>query len=310
MKRSLHSALPSLDALIVFEQAAVDLSFTKAGAHLGLTQSAVSRQVIDLEALLEVELFSRERRTLTLTPAGAEFRELIRPAVQGLQDAVLAMRMRTVRSNVVNLSVAASFCNLWFIPNLPRYYDEVPGARVNIVPHVGSVSFKTSGSDAAIVNADGPPPNCCSMKLIDVAVVPYAAATLANQLGVKRLEDFDTIPALQLRERSGVWPQYLAHVGLPQLGLDYLGSNGLLLLNYEAAIAGLGVALLPPEFVMPGEQYSGLIPLHDALLTTSRSYYYCWPEGCENKDSIEKLGQWLKAEINLARGRRSRLPSQ
>mgnify|MGYP003585604270 CR=1 FL=1 len=108
MKRSLHAALPSLDTLIVFEHAAAELSFTKAGKHLGLTQSAVSRQILDLEALLGVELFSRQKRAVSLTPAGTEFRELVRPSMQGLQEAVLPMRMRMSPSNVVNISVAAS----------------------------------------------------------------------------------------------------------------------------------------------------------------------------------------------------------
>lgn len=308
MKRSLHAALPSLDTLIVFEHAAAELSFTKAGAHLGLTQSAVSRQILDLEALLGVELFSRQKRAVSLTPAGTEFRELVRPSVQGLQEAVLAMRMRMTPSNVVNISVAASFCNLWFIPNLPRYYQEAVGAQINVVPHVGQVSFKNRGSDAAVVSSIGPPPNCCSMKLIDLALIPYASAALMKKLGVQRFEDFDTIPALQLIESSGLWSQYFAHVGWPQSRVNYPGTNGLHLLNYEAAVAGLGVALLPPEFVMPGEQHSGLLPLHDALLAITRSYYYCWPEGSEKKDAVASLGIWLRREIHLARERRSRLP--
>lgn len=307
MKRSLHAALPSLDALIVFEQAAACLSFTRAGDNLGLTQSAVSRQIIDLEALLQVELFSRDKRRLELTPAGAEFRELIRPSIQGLQDAVLAMRMRSARSNVVNVSVAASFCNLWFIPNLPGFYAEAPGVRVNIVPHIGAVTFRANGNDAAVVNADAPPPFCNSFKLLDIGVMPYASHALLKKLGVKTLADFDTIPALQLRERGGIWPQYLAHVGVTK-PLDYLGSNQLLLLNYEAAVAGLGAVLLPPEFLVPGEAQSGLVPLHETLMVTSRSYYFCWPENGAKRDAVQALGAWLQREILLSRERRSRLP--
>jgi DNA-binding transcriptional LysR family regulator len=114
MKRSIHAALPSVDSLIVFEQAATTLSFTKAGLHLGLTQSAVSRQVIDLEGLLQVKLFAREKQRLRLTNQGAEFRELVRPIIQDLRAATLRMQMGSVQRNVLNISVAASFCNLWF----------------------------------------------------------------------------------------------------------------------------------------------------------------------------------------------------
>ncbi|HWM42743.1 MAG TPA: LysR family transcriptional regulator, partial [Burkholderiales bacterium] len=53
----MRNALPSLDLLVGFESAARHLSFTKAGEELFLTQSAVSRQIKELEDQLGVELF-------------------------------------------------------------------------------------------------------------------------------------------------------------------------------------------------------------------------------------------------------------
>src|SRR5829696_2814428 len=62
--------LPSLDLLQGFEAAARLLSFTKAGEELFLTQSAVSRQIKELEDQLGVALFQRRHRALVLTDAG------------------------------------------------------------------------------------------------------------------------------------------------------------------------------------------------------------------------------------------------
>ena len=62
--------LPSLDLLKGFEAAARLLSFTQAGEELHLTQSAVSRQIKELEAQLGVALFERRHRALALTEAG------------------------------------------------------------------------------------------------------------------------------------------------------------------------------------------------------------------------------------------------
>ena len=62
--------LPSLDLLRGFEAAARLLSFTKAGEELFLSQSAVSRQIQDLETQLGVRLFERRHRALVLTEAG------------------------------------------------------------------------------------------------------------------------------------------------------------------------------------------------------------------------------------------------
>src|SRR5258706_7556453 len=69
-----HSArLRALDLLVGFESAARHLSFTKAGEELFLTQSAVSRQIKELEDQLGVPLFERRHRALSLTEAGQQF---------------------------------------------------------------------------------------------------------------------------------------------------------------------------------------------------------------------------------------------
>src|SRR5271156_6916026 len=62
--------LPSLDLLNGFEAAARLLSFTKAGEELYLSQSAVSRQIQELEDQLGLSLFERRHRALALTEAG------------------------------------------------------------------------------------------------------------------------------------------------------------------------------------------------------------------------------------------------
>src|SRR3979411_1642982 len=67
---SKSNALPGLDLLVGFEAAARHLSFTKAGAELYLTQSAVSRQIKELEDQLGVALFQRRHRALSLTEPG------------------------------------------------------------------------------------------------------------------------------------------------------------------------------------------------------------------------------------------------
>ena len=68
-----RNALPPLDLLVGFESAARHLSFTKAGEELYLTQSAVSRQIKELEDQLGVALFQRRHRALALTEAGKDF---------------------------------------------------------------------------------------------------------------------------------------------------------------------------------------------------------------------------------------------
>ena len=77
--------LPALDLLKAFEAAARHLSFTKAGAELFLSQSAVSRQIQALEEQLGTPLFERRVRSLLLTEAGQIYYREIDPILQKLR---------------------------------------------------------------------------------------------------------------------------------------------------------------------------------------------------------------------------------
>ena len=79
--------LPALDLLTAFEAAARHLSFTKAGAELFLSQSAVSRQIQQLEAQLGVPLFLRRTRALLLTDAGQHYFRAVTEALNALREA-------------------------------------------------------------------------------------------------------------------------------------------------------------------------------------------------------------------------------
>ncbi|MEU8827523.1 LysR family transcriptional regulator [Streptomyces sp. NPDC048636] len=75
-----------------FLTVAQEMSFTRAGARLYLTQQAVSSQVRALEHALGTELFRRTTRNVQLTAAGRELQDRVRPALQALDDAISAAR--------------------------------------------------------------------------------------------------------------------------------------------------------------------------------------------------------------------------
>ena len=84
--------LPPLDLLRSFEAAARTLSFTQAAAELFLTQSAVSRQIQQLEASLGVLLFERRHRALALTEAGGVMQRAVVDSLERLRDATARVR--------------------------------------------------------------------------------------------------------------------------------------------------------------------------------------------------------------------------
>src|SRR5438045_8904968 len=92
-----RNVIPSLDLLAGFEAAARHLSFTKAGAELFLTQSAVSRQIKDLEDQVGVPLFERRHRALVLTEAGQQFYASASQAIATMRSATGRLRAQSGR---------------------------------------------------------------------------------------------------------------------------------------------------------------------------------------------------------------------
>src|SRR5262245_32861790 len=129
--------VPPLDPLLAFEAAARNLSFTKAASELFLTQSAVSRQIQQLEEHLGIKLFERRARTLLLTENGQLFYRATQDALQKLHDS--ARRLRgTTATNTVVVSTTPGFASLWLIPHLAGF------TRAH--PHVG---VRIAGADGA-----------------------------------------------------------------------------------------------------------------------------------------------------------------
>src|SRR6187549_1194022 len=89
-----HAPLPSLHALHVFEVAARLGSFTRAGAELNVTQTAVSHQIKQLEGELDALLFRRTGRGLQLTSAGHAWFTELSVIFSRLRDANQKLRQR------------------------------------------------------------------------------------------------------------------------------------------------------------------------------------------------------------------------
>src|SRR5438094_9666650 len=112
-----RSGIPSLDLLQGFEAAARHLSFTKAGEELFLTQSAVSRQIKELEEQLGVELFQRRHRALALTDAGKSFYASAAQVLTTMRAATDQLRARAGNKGL-SVTTTNSFAALWLIPRL------------------------------------------------------------------------------------------------------------------------------------------------------------------------------------------------
>src|SRR5688572_25739457 len=125
-----RNVLPPLDLLVGFEAAARHLSFTKAGEELYLTQSAVSRQIKELEEQVGVALFERRHRALALTEAGQQFYAAAAQVLATMRAATERLRAQGSRKRPLSVTTTNSFAALWLIPRLAGFTRDHPGVDV------------------------------------------------------------------------------------------------------------------------------------------------------------------------------------
>ena len=121
------------DKLRIFHAAAEAGSFTKAGGSIGLSQSAVSRQVGALEGELRVPLFHRHARGLILTEQGEMLYRTARDVIQRLEQTRLKLADSREKPNgelrvTANVGLGAH----WLTPRLGEFLDLYPDIQVQL----------------------------------------------------------------------------------------------------------------------------------------------------------------------------------
>lgn len=293
MKRSVGRSLPSADSLVIFDACVRAMNFTLAGKSLGLTQSAISRQILDLEQFLNVALFERAGRHLTLTAPGKQYWEQVTPLLEQLETATIRMRMRHTLQNSLNLSVAASFCNRWLIPKLPHFVELHPRVLVNVTSRVGPVDLSRTQFDAAVINAPSPPVGAVSKRLFSLKLAAFASPKIVKRKKRYTAREIAALPLLHIKNMPEAWEQYFHRMGFEQADITTAAQYDLWLLSCEAALAGLGVALLPPELVTDDVAAGRLIRLSTTEIARGSSYWLAWRETETDTLALKAFRDWL-----------------
>jgi len=140
--------LPPLNALRVFEVAARTGSYAAAGAELGLTHGAVSRQIAALESWLGQRLFVRMGRRMVATPAASAFAVEVSLSFDRVITAAEACGRLDAR-RILRVSAPTTFAMRWLIPRLDRFHAdraEVGADRPSRVHGRNTTPFRSSTS--------------------------------------------------------------------------------------------------------------------------------------------------------------------
>lgn len=307
--------IPSLQSLICFEAAAKHLSYTFAAQELHLTQSAISRQVQQLEEFLGLNLFNRTRHGVELTQAGEHYFKNIKSHLLGIEQSTLDVMSHKGLGGTLKIGVVPTFATRWLLPRLYKFNEIHPEITIHLETSTKPFLFSDHIFDAAIYT--GTPaqvenwPNAKTHYLMNEDVVPVCSAELifkhfpelkghSGELTRSlSAQEIARLPLLQQTTRPYIWKEWFEVSDLDHpFALDGQ-RHELFSMLAVAAIHHMGVALIPQKLLEKELRSGELIIASDIKLKGSRAYYFVYAEQ-QQSPLIAKFIEWLLTEVELS----------
>ncbi len=291
--------MPPLSALRCFEAVGRHLSFTRAGAELGITQAAVSRQIKALEEDLAVRLVTRGPTRNSLTAAGEILFGGIHRAFGTIEDTVQRITGSGERE-ILNVSLAPYFSACWLTPRLMTFVQRHQHIDLRLHHSYQPADHRREGIEIGINWGAGAWAGVVKEKILDGGLTPVVAPALLDRLdiaddprallGTTLLYEFDI----------GDWRQWFAGVGL-ELPAD---ARALRLSDTHAlrraAIDGHGAALFCHGLVQADLAAGLLVQPFDHVAHTGYDYYLNHAEDVELTAKARAFRRWILEEVARA----------
>ncbi|HXU43075.1 MAG TPA: transcriptional regulator GcvA [Burkholderiales bacterium] len=293
--------MPALDLLVGFEAAARHLSFTKAGEELYLTQSAVSRQIKELEDQLGVPLFQRRHRALSLTDAGQQFYAVAAQVITTMRAATERLRTQAGKRRPLTVTTTNSFASLWLIPRLAGFTREHPEVDVRITAETRVQDLERDGLDVALRHGPASLAGPNAVRLFGERVFPVCSPKLLKKLALKKPDDLKNHVLLQYHDPDVRHPWLHWKTWLEVAGVAGLRPAGTLSFSgYEqiipAAVAGHGVALGRSPLVKDLVDSKQLVAPFKSMADPARAYFVIVSRDAAQRPEVNAFVAWLKSE--------------
>jgi DNA-binding transcriptional LysR family regulator len=247
----------NLDDLSAFLIVAREGSFTKAAARLGISQSALSYTIKELEARLKLRLLTRTTRSVSPTAAGERLLRNVAPRIAEIEAELAALgELRERPSGTIRITATEYATNAVLLPKLAKLLREYPDIKVEIISDYGLTDIVTQRFDAGVRDGEQ-----VAKDMIAVRIGPDARMAVVGAPSYFRNRSEPKKPP-QLVEHNCINLRLPTHGGLYSWEFEK-GSRelkvrveGQLVFNTTtqmlyAALAGLGLAYLPEGLVQP-----------------------------------------------------------
>ncbi len=284
--------LPPLRALEAFMRTVRLGSARAAAEEIGLSPSALSRRITNLEEFVGKKLFTRARQSMQLTDEGQAFYEAVNPhmealarAVESQSDNISLLRLR--------LGVLPLFGSQRLFPRLGELRKRHPLLHIDIDtrPHLEGRVGDTL--DAAIILSQGPEQGLHAVRLdhnmVHAICSKEMAGTLGDEVDIDKLGKQTFLIHNELPFSFEAWKRALGLEDLEPAAIDHYDSGQLML---EAAAQGLGIAIMHDDHLRRAAD-NRLTDLYGAEVESPYSYWFvCKPTALEERP-VRLFHDWL-----------------
>ncbi|RZF26707.1 LysR family transcriptional regulator [Paraburkholderia sp. UYCP14C] len=293
--------IPSTLALSAFEAAARHQSFTKAADELAVTQSAICRQIASLEDFLCLKLFRRDRRGVALTEAGLAYSRKVAARLDDVERDTVELMGRGGGGAALEVAVVPTFATKWLLPRMPKFMTAHPDITINLTTRTRPFLFGDTEFDAALYAGLASWPGTASRFLMRESLIAVCSPELIAPRRKLKAADWGRYRLLQQSTRPYAWREWFASRGMQVEG-DMSGPRfELFSMHAEAAIQGIGVALIPRLLIEDELKRRVLIPVAEHDYLSDRSYYLIYPEQKSDSAPLGVFRDWIEEQARIYR---------
>ena len=292
--------LPPLNSIRAFEAAARHLSFSRAAEELGVTQGAISKQVLLLEDYIGMRLFERQPGGLELTERGLGLREAVCPAFTMLGDAFDRFSRRAPRSNICRLSTLTSFAAQFLVPRLGEFERRFPHIDLEILTSNRLIDLSREEVDLSVRLGHGHWEGVVSTELCPGRMVPVCTPEYYKRSDANNLQEFvDSARRAQVFSNNE-WVKWFEETGLtacPDTDVFIIED---FLVSMQAVIEGQVIALLPELVVRKFLDNGRMMRFSDTDIIVPRTYHIAHKPNADRNPVVRDVIAWLHEEIAKA----------
>jgi DNA-binding transcriptional LysR family regulator len=295
--------------LTAFVAVADRLSFRAAASQLGVTPSALSHSMRQLEERLSVRLLHRTTRSVSLTDAGRRLLDRLRPAIDQIAGALEDLNqerqrpMGRLRIYAIHLAAAAVVAPIW-----GRFLSTYPEVHLELAVGEATIDIVAKGFDAGIGPRDRAPADMIAVRVtgpMQIAVVG-APAYFARRRPPRTPDDLARHSCVQYRQTADgdvlVWP-FEQNRKSRRVSVDGRVMVNDIDLAVRAAVDGLGIAYTAEAVAEPFLRSGQLVRVLEGWSPSFEGLFLYYP-------GRRQVPATLRALIDMIRTARSSVPSR